>query len=130
MTPSAKQLGFFNGVIDALRRKAYSHFHWPIAECFTGECNGYGFTGSTRKRPCYWKDIQNLAFEFFNNAPDVDDHWKLNVSGVELNPDDFHELCVGVFISEPNPSLFVRPPEWKPLIHGTWSEPGRKTETS
>ena len=127
MTPTNEQLAFFNGVIDALRRKPYSYFHWPIAECFTGECNGYGFAGSTRHRPCYWKDIQNLAFEFFNRAPDVSHLWKLNVKDTALDPDEFHELCIGVFISGEPGSLIVPSPEWKVEIERTY--PGRKAKT-
>lgn len=99
MTADDEKLdAFFNNVVGVLRIKS-DDYHFPRRACFEGTCRRSGLSlGIQFYRKCNWESLLFRIVDFFNSAPDVTEAWKARVLDVGVNPNDFHDILIGVFI--------------------------------
>lgn len=98
-TANEKLEKFFDAVVDELAMK-HGNYHYPRQACFADSCKKDGIVNAPPlKRPCNWKDIRNLTRRFLIEGPEVNRKWKQRARRVGLKSADFHDLCLGIFVS-------------------------------
>ena len=110
---------FFDSVVDALSTK-YVEFHWPNTLCFGDSCEDCGLSRTNSSDlECNWKDIRDLVVEFFRDAPDVPQTWGWRTWQIGLDPAEFHDLLLGIFLGSVHPRKRYRSyGEWFPPQKG------------
>ena len=94
MTVADKNLGtFVNNVVSVMLDKNRG-IHAPDSRCFKGTC-GQCRTAGTRVN---WHIVLQLATWFWETGPDIEDGWKRAAQNNRVDPDELHEILLGVFI--------------------------------
>ena len=110
MTHDKKLRAFFDGVVNVIAEQ-HGVPHWPNDDCFKNECVETGVAPLRLMCPmkCNWKYIFDLAEDLFRNGPEVNDGWKRGAGILDFDPDDLHDLMLGVFLGTSNPvKLFAQ----------------------
>lgn len=81
---------FFRATKIACERNKKNRVHWPDEDCFKGKC------GCRKKFS--WKGFRQLALWFWRHGPEVAEDWKVIARRRGFDPDDIHDLFLGVYI--------------------------------
>lgn len=74
-------------------------FHDPRPACFDGSCIQAGISAADAyTRKCNWNDLLKLSAWFLIHGPEVDEIWKREAWTGRFNPEDLHDIMLGVLV--------------------------------